>query len=388
MIPWTEVSQEEGTGIVHIAPGCGEEDFLLGKEFGLPRDRAARRKRRLRRRLRLADRAGRSAMWRSPIADDLRAKGVLFRARAVPASLPALLALRHRAGLPPGGRVVHQHGRAARHGHGRHAPDPLDPRIRAGARAGLAAQHARLDDLQEALLGPGAADLVLRRAASGPRSSADATSCEQRAVEGLAEFEGHSPHRPWIDAVKIACGGCGKPISRIPDVGNPWLDAGIVPFSTLHYRTDPDYWQQLVPGRLHHRELSRPVPQLVLLAAGDEHGAREPAAVQDRARPRHGARRRRPADAQEHGQRHRLQRRRRTRRRRRHALDLLPARTRPPTSTSAGKPPTRRKRRLLKLWDSYKFFVLYAVAEQWQPAIGRAARRPSAPSSIAGCCRG
>ena len=25
----------EGTGIVHIAPGCGKEDFELGKEFGL-----------------------------------------------------------------------------------------------------------------------------------------------------------------------------------------------------------------------------------------------------------------------------------------------------------------------------------------------------------------
>src|SRR5262249_11671907 len=33
VIPWTEVSQVEGTGIVHIAPGCGEEDFQLGKEF-------------------------------------------------------------------------------------------------------------------------------------------------------------------------------------------------------------------------------------------------------------------------------------------------------------------------------------------------------------------
>src|SRR5205814_206706 len=35
VIPWTEVSQEEGTGIVHIAPGCGEEDFALGREFNL-----------------------------------------------------------------------------------------------------------------------------------------------------------------------------------------------------------------------------------------------------------------------------------------------------------------------------------------------------------------
>src|SRR5260370_42240501 len=32
VIPWTEVSQEEGTGIVHIAPGWGVEDFILGKE--------------------------------------------------------------------------------------------------------------------------------------------------------------------------------------------------------------------------------------------------------------------------------------------------------------------------------------------------------------------
>ena len=31
VIPWEEVSAEEGTGIVHIAPGCGLEDFDLGR---------------------------------------------------------------------------------------------------------------------------------------------------------------------------------------------------------------------------------------------------------------------------------------------------------------------------------------------------------------------
>ena len=35
VIPWDEVSETEGTGIVHIAPGCGKEDFQLGKEFDL-----------------------------------------------------------------------------------------------------------------------------------------------------------------------------------------------------------------------------------------------------------------------------------------------------------------------------------------------------------------
>ena len=52
---------------------------------------------------------------------------------------------------------------------------------------------------------------------------------QERAVEGWDEFAGHTPHRPWIDAVKIACSECGETVSRIKDVGNPWLDAGIVP---------------------------------------------------------------------------------------------------------------------------------------------------------------
>ena len=36
VVAWDAVGETEGTGIVHIAPGCGKEDFLLGKEQGLP----------------------------------------------------------------------------------------------------------------------------------------------------------------------------------------------------------------------------------------------------------------------------------------------------------------------------------------------------------------
>src|SRR5207342_1651515 len=32
VIPWDEIDPEEGTGIVHIAPGCGPEDYELSKE--------------------------------------------------------------------------------------------------------------------------------------------------------------------------------------------------------------------------------------------------------------------------------------------------------------------------------------------------------------------
>ena len=69
-----------------------------------------------------------------------------------------------------------------------------------------------------------------------------------RAVEGWDAFEGHTPHRPFVDAVKIACSSCGAPVSRITDVGNPWLDAGIVPFSTLHFREEPEYWAKWFPA--------------------------------------------------------------------------------------------------------------------------------------------
>ena len=39
--------------------------------------------------------------------------------------------------------------------------------------------------------------------------------------------------RPWIDAVHIRCVACGDVVERIAEVGDVWLDAGIVPFSTL-----------------------------------------------------------------------------------------------------------------------------------------------------------
>ncbi len=56
---------------------------------------------------------------------------------------------------------------------------------------------------------------------------------KERAVSGWGEFEGKSPHKPWIDEVKIKCSKCASEVLRIGDVGNPWLDAGIVPFSTI-----------------------------------------------------------------------------------------------------------------------------------------------------------
>ena len=71
---------------------------------------------------------------------------------------------------------------------------------------------------------------------------------EDLAVEGYEEFKGKSPHRPWIDKVKIKHPETDLIGTRVLDVGNPWLDAGIVPYSTMHYNTDKAYWDEWFPA--------------------------------------------------------------------------------------------------------------------------------------------
>jgi isoleucyl-tRNA synthetase len=54
----------------------------------------------------------------------------------------------------------------------------------------------------------------------------------ERATGGMEQLE--ELHRPWVDRVTIRCDACGaEDVRRVPEVGDVWLDAGIVPFSTL-----------------------------------------------------------------------------------------------------------------------------------------------------------
>jgi isoleucyl-tRNA synthetase len=79
---------------------------------------------------------------------------------------------------------------------------------------------------------------------------------KERALKGWDKFEGKSPHKPWVDEVKIKCEKCDSVAERVPDVGNPWLDAGIVPFSTITennkgkplYTKDKKSWQKWFPA--------------------------------------------------------------------------------------------------------------------------------------------
>src|SRR3989344_1543353 len=69
-------------------------------------------------------------------------------------------------------------------------------------------------------------------------------SFNKKDIDNLPEL-----HRPWIDKIKIKC-KCGQNVGRIKDVGDCWLDAGIVPFSTLKYSKDKKYWKKWFPADL------------------------------------------------------------------------------------------------------------------------------------------
>ena len=66
---------------------------------------------------------------------------------------------------------------------------------------------------------------------------------DKKKVDNLQEI-----HRPWVDGIKIKCKKCEKEVERIKDVGDAWLDAGIVPFSTLNYLNDKKYWKEWFPA--------------------------------------------------------------------------------------------------------------------------------------------
>ncbi len=53
-------------------------------------------------------------------------------------------------------------------------------------------------------------------------------------------------HRPWIDKIKLRC-KCGGEMNRLPDVLDVWIDAGVGPWACLHYPKRKDYLEKYFP---------------------------------------------------------------------------------------------------------------------------------------------
>jgi isoleucyl-tRNA synthetase len=260
-----DVTEDEGTGIVHIAPGCGKEDFELGKTYGLPA-------------IAPLDEFGVYLEGFGPLSGQyaeavppqvvraLEEKGLLYRAEPYTHRYPVCWRCHTQLVF----RLVDEWYISM---DGPRSEEAL--RRLGGAGAEQPALRDQIMDVVRKIrwLPPWGLEreldwlrnmgdwMISKKRYWGlalPIWTCDACGwfdvvggedeLKQRATAGWEEFQGHTPHRPWIDAVKLDCPQCGARASRIPDVGNPWLDAGIVPFSTLRYRQDRSYWEQWFPA--------------------------------------------------------------------------------------------------------------------------------------------
>ncbi len=245
VIPWKEVSSHEGTGIVHIAPGCGKEDFALSKEFNLvvvaPLDESGNFIQGFN------GFSGRNVFEVTPtILEDLKNRQLVYKTEQYTHRYPVCW----RCNTELVFRLVDEWFISM---------DQLRYQIMEVAKLitwipafGLERELDWLRNMHDWCISKkrywGLALPIFECQCGHFEIIGSEDELKARAVEGWEEFEGHSPHRPWIDAVKIKCEKCGKPVSRIPDVGNPWLDAGIVPFSTLDYRHNRQYWEKWFPA--------------------------------------------------------------------------------------------------------------------------------------------
>jgi isoleucyl-tRNA synthetase len=249
VVAWDAVGETEGTGIVHIAPGCGKDDFLLGKDQGLvpiaPLDDFG---------VFLpgfGELSGKSALETATtdwILTSLQQKGRLLAIEKYPHSYPHcwrcktellfrlvdewFIDMKWRDEIM---RVVEG---------ATFLPDSIN---------GKARELDWLKNMGDWMISKKrfwglALPIWVDEQTGDFEVIGSRDELKKRAVEGWTRFEGHSPHRPWVDLVKIRNPKTGNLMSRIPDVGNPWLDAGIAPYSTLKYNADRKYWEQWFPA--------------------------------------------------------------------------------------------------------------------------------------------
>jgi isoleucyl-tRNA synthetase len=231
VIEWDEVSLEEGTGVVHIAPGCGTDDFELGKAEGLsvltPVDESGRF---------YPDYGWLAGRGAHDAADDI------------------ISDLRSRELLVEAGTITHRYPECWRC----HTPlifrisddwfisveELREPMREANRTVEWTPEYMgkRMDDW---LVNMSDWNISRRRYYGLPLpfypcgcghltvigSRAQLAELAAAPLDGLEELR-----RPWIDDVPIRCTSCGEEVRRVVEVGDVWLDAGIVPFSTLGWQ--------------------------------------------------------------------------------------------------------------------------------------------------------
>ncbi|MBF0157418.1 MAG: class I tRNA ligase family protein [Magnetococcales bacterium] len=371
-IAWKEISATEGTGIVHIAPGCGTEDYLLGRENGLaviaPLDENGV----------FLEGFGpftgvEVAAVSAQVVADLKGRGLLLAREEYTHVYPHCWRCKTELvfRLIDGWYIDMSW---------RDRIQKVVGDIRWIPADGEARERDWLRNMGDWLISKkrfwGLALPIWECTCGWFTVIGGEEELKSRAISGWEAFAGHSPHRPYVDAVRIACEKCGGEARRVEDVGNPWLDAGIVPFSTLRYREDRDYWRrhfpadmviECFPGQFRNWfysllamsvKLEGRAPFKTLLGhalvrdeRGDEmHKSSGNAISFDAAADLLGADVMRYLYASQNP-----------------AVNLNFPDLRHEEGKGGVHPDTEVRRKLLTFWNCYSFFVSYARIDQWRP---------------------
>ncbi len=245
VIPWDAVDATEGSGIVHIAPGCGKEDYQLGKDHGLPAIVPINENGVFH--VGFGDLTGKFAGDVSTyVADRLKAAGKLIRSEMYAHSYPICWRCKGELLF----RLVDEWFIRC---------DEIRPRMLEAARTVEWMPDYTGKRMEDWLHNMGDWCISRKRfwglplpfypckecghlEVLGSKEELKAKAIDPAKVDAIPEL-----HRPWIDDIAIACPKCAKPVNRVVEVGDCWLDAGIVPFATLDYWTNRDSWQKRYP---------------------------------------------------------------------------------------------------------------------------------------------
>jgi len=235
IVSWEDVSAEEGTGVVHIAPGCGAEDFALGLREDLPQV------------MPVDDLGifmegfgfytGKSADAIAPeVFVELEKRGKLYKVMAYEHNYPVCW----RCKTPVIFRLVPAWYIATAE---------LKPRLLAAVKKVKWEPESAGRRMEDWITNMGDWNISRKRYYGLPLPFYPCDCGHLTVIGSKAELGTDVElHRPWIDDVKITCAQCGKQVQRISDTGDVWLDAGIVPFSTLGYFEDRAAWEKNFPA--------------------------------------------------------------------------------------------------------------------------------------------
>ncbi|MBI5804023.1 class I tRNA ligase family protein, partial [Candidatus Pacearchaeota archaeon] len=247
VVLWDLASEEEGTGIVHIAPGCGAEDFALGKKEGLPA-------------ISPLDDSGiykegfgefslrKYTEVNNAVLHDLEQRRFVYKIEKIKHGYPHCW----RCGEELVFRTVDEWYISSK--------KIRNQLIRENRKINWYPEYGK--KRQEEWFKNMSDWLISRKRYWGlplPIWECDCGHFEvfgsleelrKKAIDKTRVDKLPEIHRPWIDEIFIVCEKCGKKVSRIKDVGDAWLDAGIVMFSTLDYLGNKKYWEKWYPAEL------------------------------------------------------------------------------------------------------------------------------------------